>query len=66
MESQGQKPPSVDRRMSPRRLGHPDRLAELERLRREMFEQLAPAAEGPIVYPGRRRRGRLLFGDACE
>jgi hypothetical protein len=31
-----------------------------------MFEQLAPAAEGPIVCPARRRRGRPVFGDACE
>jgi hypothetical protein len=28
-----------------------------------MFEQLAPATEGPIVYPGRKRRGRLIFDD---
>ena len=24
---------------------------------------LAPATEGPIVKPGRKRRGRLIFGD---
>jgi hypothetical protein len=47
-------------------LGDPNRLAELERLRREMFEQLAPTADGPIIYPGRRRRGRLVFSDARE
>jgi gluconate kinase len=66
METQGHTPRSVDRRTFPGRLGDPDRLAELGRLRREMFEQLAPAAEGPIVCPARRRRGRLVFGDACE
>jgi hypothetical protein len=26
--------------------------------------QLAPATEGPVVHPGRKRRGRLVFGDA--
>ncbi len=31
-----------------------------------MFEQRAPATEGPIVNPGRKRSGRLLFGDADE
>jgi hypothetical protein len=31
-----------------------------------MFEELASAAEGPIVNPGRRRSGRLVFGDATE
>ncbi len=40
--------------------------AEFERLRAEMVEQLAPPAEGPIVNPGRPRRGRLVFGDATE
>lgn len=39
---------------------------DIERLRGEMFEQLAPAVEGPIVKPGRRRSGRLVFGDATE
>jgi hypothetical protein len=39
---------------------------DVERLRAEMFEQLAPATEGPIVNPGRKRRGRLVFGDATE
>ena len=30
-----------------------------------MLEQLAPATdEGPIVNPGRKRSGRLVFGDA--
>jgi hypothetical protein len=28
-----------------------------------MFEQLAPATEGRVVIPGRKRRGRLVFGD---
>jgi hypothetical protein len=31
-----------------------------------MFEQLAPATEGPIVSPGRKRSGRLVFGDVAE
>lgn len=39
---------------------------DVERLRTEMFEQLAPATEGPVVNPGRERRGRLVFGDATE
>jgi len=39
---------------------------DVERLRAEMFEQLAPAIEGPIVKPGRRRSGRLVVGDATE
>ena len=40
--------------------------ADVERLRAEMFEQLAPATEGPVVNPGRKRSGRLVFGDATE
>jgi MerR HTH family regulatory protein len=39
---------------------------EIERLRAEMFEQLAPATEGPVVNPGRKRSGRLVFGDATD
>lgn len=39
---------------------------DVERLRAEMFDQLAPAAEGPVVDTGRQRRGRLVFGDATE
>lgn len=39
---------------------------DVERLRAEMFEQLAPATEGPVVNPGLKRRGRLVFGDATE
>jgi len=39
---------------------------DVERLRAEMFEQLASATEGPVVNPGRKRRGRLVFGDATE
>jgi excisionase family DNA binding protein len=39
---------------------------DVERLRSEMFEQLAPATEGPVVNPGRKRTGRLVFGDATE
>lgn len=40
--------------------------ADVERLRAEMFEQLAPAVEGPVVNAGRKRTGRLVFGDATE
>ena len=39
---------------------------DVERLRAEMFENLAPAIEGPVVNPGRKRSGRLVFGDATE
>jgi hypothetical protein len=39
---------------------------DVERQRAEMFEQLAPAAEGPVVNRGRTRRGRRAFGDATE
>jgi MerR-like DNA binding protein len=39
---------------------------DVERLRAEMFEQLAPATEGPVVNTGRKRRGQLIFGDATE
>ncbi len=39
---------------------------DVERLRTEMFEQLAPAIEGPVVNSGRERSGSLVFGDATE
>lgn len=39
---------------------------DIERLRAEMYEQLAPATEGPVVNAGRKRSGRLVFGDAIE
>ncbi len=39
---------------------------DVERLRAEMFEQLAPATEGPVVNTGHKRSGRLVFGDANE
>lgn len=39
---------------------------DVERLQAEMFEQLAPATEGPVVNPGRKRSGRLVFSDATE
>jgi hypothetical protein len=38
----------------------------VERLHVEMVEAVAPATEGPIVSLGRRRSGRLVFGDATE
>jgi len=37
---------------------------EHERLYADMLEHLAPATEGPIVKPGRKRCGRLIFGDS--
>lgn len=39
---------------------------DVERLRTEMFAELAPAIEGPVVNPGRKRTGRLVFGDATD
>ncbi len=51
------------RRMLDARLRDPEFWAEFERLYAEMFQQLAPATEGPVVNPGRKRRGRLVFGD---
>jgi hypothetical protein len=44
----------------------PEFSAEYERVRAELFEHLAPAIEGPVVNPGRKRTGRLIFGDADE
>ncbi len=41
-------------------------IQDVERLRAEMFEQLAPASEGPVVNPDRKRSGRLVFGDATD
>ncbi len=51
------------RRMLEERLRDPKFRVEYERRYAEMFEQLAPATEGPVVNPGRKRRGRLVFGD---
>jgi hypothetical protein len=51
------------RRMLSARLHDREFTAEYERLYAEMLEQFAPATEGPIVNPGRERRGRLIFGD---
>lgn len=39
---------------------------DIERLRAEMFDPLAPATEGPVVNAGRKRSGRLVFGDATD
>jgi hypothetical protein len=39
---------------------------DVERLRAEMFAQLAPATEGPIDHRGRKGGGRLVFGDAAD
>lgn len=51
------------RRMLDARLRDPEFRAEYERVYAEMLEQFAPATEGPVVNPGRKRRGRLVFGD---
>ncbi len=56
-------PGDFNQRMLQERLRDPEFRAEYERVRAEMFEQLAPAIEGSIVNPGRKRRGRLIFGD---
>lgn len=39
---------------------------DIERLRAEMFDQLALATEGPVVNRGRERSGRLVIRDATE
>jgi predicted site-specific integrase-resolvase len=39
---------------------------DVARLRAEMFDQLAPATDGRVVNPDRKRSGRLVFGDATE
>ncbi len=51
-----------NRRVLERSLGDPEFWAKYQRLYSEMFEQLAPASEGPAVNPGRKRLGRLVFG----
>jgi hypothetical protein len=63
MDSTNPKPGDFHRQMLEERLRDFEFRAEYERLRAEMFEQLAPATEGRIVNPGRKRRGRLIFGD---
>src|SRR5437870_5561200 len=47
-------------------LRDPDLRANLARLQTEIFEALAPAADGTVVRAGRPRRGRLVFGDAVD
>ncbi|MGH3049655.1 MAG: hypothetical protein ACRDLK_05820 [Gaiellaceae bacterium] len=47
-------------------LRNPQLYAKLALLQDEMLEQLAPAADGPVVVTGRRHRGRLVFGDAID
>ncbi len=51
------------RRMLETRLRDPEFRAEYERVYAEMLEQFAPATEGRVVNPTRKRRGRLVFGD---
>jgi hypothetical protein len=57
---------SLHRRMLQEWMRDPEFRAEYERVRAEIFEQLAPASEGPVVNPGRKRRGRLVFGDDTD
>jgi hypothetical protein len=52
-----------DRRALKRWLGDPEFRAKYEHLYAEMLKQFAPASEGPVVNPGRKRRGRLVFGN---
>jgi len=56
-------PGDFHRRLSAARLRDPEFRAEYERVYAEVLEQFAPATGGPIVKPGRERRGRLVFGD---
>jgi hypothetical protein len=51
------------RRMLEAHLRDPEFHAESERVYAEMLAQLAPATEGGVVNPRRKRRGRLVFGD---
>jgi excisionase family DNA binding protein len=39
------------------------RLEDVERMRREMLSQLAPADTGPVVQPRRPVKGRIVHGD---
>jgi hypothetical protein len=48
------------------RMRDPAFRTEYERLCAEMLEQLAPESDGPVVNPGRKRSGRLVFGDATQ
>lgn len=50
-------------RVLKRRFRAPGFRARHEHLYAEMLGQLAPATEGRVVNPGRKRRGRLIFGD---
>lgn len=54
---------SRDRRELEGRLRNSEFRARYEHLYAEMLGQLAPATEGRVVNPGRKRRGRLIFGD---
>jgi hypothetical protein len=56
-------PGDFHRRLLDERLRVPEFRAEYERVYTEMLGQLAPATEGLVVHPGRKRRGRLVFGD---
>lgn len=67
MDPKSRKDPSgFHRQLLEERLRDPEFRAEYDRVRAEMFDQLAPATDGPVVKPGRKRKGRLIFGDASE
>lgn len=59
-------PGDSDRRTLEERLRDPGFRAKYERVYAEMRGELAPAIEGPVVNPGRKRRGRLVFGDDVD
>ena len=59
-------PGDFPRRMVEEWLRDPEFRAKYERVYAEMLKALAPATEGPVLNPGRERRGRLIFGDVTE
>jgi hypothetical protein len=52
-----------DRHRPRRCLGDAELQAKNERLYDEMLKQLGPRVRRPVVNPGRKRRGRIVFGD---
>jgi excisionase family DNA binding protein len=41
-------------------------LGDIERMRDEMWRELAPATEGPAIRRTRRRTGHVISGDALK
>lgn len=41
-------------------------LGDIERMRDEMWRELAPATEGPTIRRTRRRTGHVISGDALK